>query len=368
MENNKLKVCFLIPSVYSGGIETYLLRFLNYLSNSMDVTVIVRKSTKGELYDDYIATGAKLVFMPLGYFEPGKMVSYYRFFKKNRFDVVCDFNANFAGLPMFLSKLAGVKKRITFYRQGSHHFKKTAFRVAYTNFLNRLVYKYSTHIFANSVSGLKFFFGDKYPADPRFKVIRNGVGVSNFSDSQTSKSELREKLELPRDKFIVGHTGRFAEAKNHFFLLDVAQKLLEADKDFYFVLIGNNTDKLIPYSEKLGIRDSILFLGFKANIPEYLKAFDAFFFPSVTEGQPNALIEAMISGLPIVASDIGPIMECMPENDTKSLVSPTDVPAATQKILEVKQNPEKFTYQKFASENFDAKVQFKIFKDSLLHH
>lgn len=365
MENNKTKVCFLIPSLNAGGIETYLLRFLGYLGSSMDVTVIVRKNAKGELYDDYLATGAKVLFMPLGYFEPRKMVSYYSFFKKNRFDVVCDFNANFAGMPMLLSKMAGVKKRITFYRQGSHHFKKTAFRVAYTNFLNKLVYKYSTHIFANSVSGLKFFFGDKYPADPRFKVIRNGVGVANFANVHMDKKELRDKLGLPQDKFIVGHTGRFAEAKNHFFLLDVAQKLVEADKDFYFVLIGNDTDKLIPYSQKLGIEKDIMFLGFKSNIPEYLKAFDAFFFPSVTEGQPNALIEAMISGLPIVASDINPIVECMPENDMKSLVSPTDVPAATQKILEVKQNPEKFTYQKFASENFDAEIQFRIFKENL---
>jgi len=368
MENNKPKVCFLIPSVLSGGIETYLLRFLNYLGDTMDVTVIVRKSSKGELYDAYKATGAKLVFMPLGYFQPGKMLGYYRFIKVNKFDIVCDFNANFAGLPMFLSRMAGIKRRITFYRQSSHHFKKTPLRVAYTNFLNGLVYKHSTDIYANSVTGLKYFFGDKYPADPRFRVIRNGVEISSFSDSFLGKPELREKLDLPKDKFIVGHTGRFAEAKNHFFLLDVAERLISADKSFYFVLIGNNTDKLMPYIDKLGIKDNVMLLGYKSNIPEYLKAFDAFFFPSVTEGQPNALIEAMISGLPIVASDITPIIECMPEGDMKSLVNPSDVNTAAERILAVRQNPGKYTYQDFASANFDAKKQFKVFKDILLNN
>jgi glycosyltransferase involved in cell wall biosynthesis len=361
----KKKICFLIPSVKSGGIETYLLRFLKSQKDELDATVLVRNSSKGELYEAYQGTGATIIFKPLGYFNFQAINWYYQFFKKEKFDTVCDFNANFAGIPMYLSKIAGVKKRITFYRQSSHHFKKSALRLAYTNYLNRLVYKYSTDIFSNSLSGFKFFFPKEYSGDNRFKVIKNGVDISDFANVNLNKSHLRETLDLPKDKFIIGHTGRFAEAKNHYFLLDVASELISENKNFYFVLIGNDTNKLLPYCIKLGIEGNIKILGYKNNIPEYLKAFDMFFFPSITEGQPNALIEAMIAGLPTVASNIPPIVECLPPDRLDCLIALNDVTATALKIVKVKNNPENYIYSQYATQKFDAKVQFTIFKENL---
>lgn len=365
--SHKLKICFIIPSVKSGGIETYLLRFLKYLNNSMDVTVLVRNSNKDELFESYQKTGARMVFQPLGNFSPSKMRWYYRFFKANAFDVVCDFNANFAGQTMMLSKLAGVKKRITFYRQSSHLFTNpTKFRIGYSNFLNRLVYKYSTDIFANSATGLKFFFKNEYPADKRFEVIKNGIEIEEYiNPAAENKEQLRQKLGLPSDKFIIGHTGRFTEAKNHYFLLDVAKILIDADSTVFFVLIGNNTDKLIPYIEKLQISNNVQVLGYKSNIPEYLKAFDMYFFPSVTEGQPNALIEAMVTGLPVVTSNIEAIAECLPQDGYHCLIDPYNAEATAQKIAEVKNNSTAYTFREYATSNFDSAIQFKNFKDKL---
>lgn len=362
---NKPKICFIIPSVKSGGIETYLLRFLKHYGNSMEMTVLVRNNFKGELYDAYKVTGANLIFKPLGYFNPKAIWWYYQFFKKEKFETICDFNANFGGIPICLGKFAKVQKRIAFYRQSEHHFKKSIGRLVYTNCLNKLVYKYSTSIYSNSMAGLKFFFPDKYSIDPRFKVIRNGIDIDDFSNSNISKNELRKKLDLPKDKFIIGHTGRFAKAKNHFFLLDVASKLIAQEKNIYFVLIGNNTDKLLPYITKLGIEDNIQVLGYKSNIPDYLKSFDMYFFPSITEGQPNALIEAMVAGIPIAASNIAPIIECLPADRLDCLINPYDVPTTVIKLLEIKKNPDLYLYNEYASKNFDAKIQFKIFRENL---
>ncbi|MCX7548864.1 glycosyltransferase [Xanthomarina sp. F1114] len=364
--DNKKKVCFLIPSVKSGGIETYVLRFLKYQENELGITVLVRNNSKGELYEAYKATGANILFKPLGYFNIRSIIWYYQFFKKENFDTICDFNANFAGLPIWLSKLVGTRKRIAFYRQSSHHFKKSAFRLAYTNFLNRLVYKYSTDIFSNSLSGLKFFFPYEYSNNAKFKVIKNGVDLRDFSNINVkNKNELREILNLPKDKFIIGHTGRFAHAKNHYFLLDVASKLITEDSDLYFVLIGNDTDKLLPYIVKLGIEDNVRILGYKNNIPEYLYSFDMFFFPSLTEGQPNALIEAMVTGLPIVTSNIPPIIECLPPDRLDCLIDLNDAVSTTSKIIYVKENKQNFIYDNWAIRNFDGRVQLKIFKENL---
>jgi glycosyltransferase involved in cell wall biosynthesis len=367
MDTKKIKILFVIPSVKSGGIETYLLRFLNYLRNSTDVVVLVRNKNKEELFDSYQKTGARIVFQPLGNFNPLRMIWYYCFFKENSFDVICDFNSNFAGQTMMISKFSGIKKRITFYRQSSHLFTNPSkFKIAYSNFLNRLVYKYSTDIFANSATGLMFFFKNEYSLDRRFDVIKNGIEIGEYiTTGNENKEQLRQMLGLPADKFIIGHTGRFTEAKNHYFLLDVAKKLIDIDSTLFFVLVGNNTYKLTPYIEKLQISNHVHVSGYKRNIPEYLKAFDLYFFPSISEGQPNALIEAMVTGLPVVTSNIDAIVECLPQDGHHCLIDPYNVEATAQKIAEVKNNISLYTFREYAIDNFDSAIQFKNFKEKL---
>ena len=82
MGTSKIKVCFLIPSLSSGGIETYLLRFLNHQKENISATVLVRNSKVGELLDSYKATGAEIIIKPLGYFSPSGMHFYYKLFKE----------------------------------------------------------------------------------------------------------------------------------------------------------------------------------------------------------------------------------------------------------------------------------------------
>ena len=96
---------------------------------------------------------------------------------------------------------------------------------------------------------------------------------------------------------------------------------------------------------------------------------DCYFFPSVTEGQPNSLIEAMIMGVPFVASNIEPIKETVPEFVEKEcLISPEDVDSAVSKILEIRDNTERYDkvlVQKWAIEQYNADTQFDLFYSQL---
>ena len=365
MAGKKLNVCFVIPSLNSGGIETYLLRFLQFKKEELNAVVLVRSNDTGDLYEQYILTGARIIFKPLGYFSPSSARWYFKFFKNERFETVCDFNANFAGLTMMLSAFANIEKRITFYRQGSDHFNKSVVKKVYNKIVNRLVYKYSTDIFANSKAGLEFFFPQEFPTDKRFKIIRNGVFVDQYLNHSKTKKDFRRELGLPEDAYIVGHTGRFTPAKNHLFLLDVMQLLIKEDRTMHLVLIGNDTKKLLPIIEKLGILENCTILEYQSNIPSFLQAFDLYFFPSLTEGQPNALIEAMISGLPIVASDIPSIRECIEDENANCLVDPYNSQEAAQKLQEIKRNPHLYNHQEYAIQNFDANLQFSEFLNNL---
>ena len=136
---------------------------------------------------------------------------------------------NFAGLPLGIAWLARVKKRIVFYRGSTNHFKETPFRLLYNAGMRRLVLVFATKILSNSVAALDFFFPKRNRISERFEVIYNGMDMKKLS--QQGKKQLLQEFSLPSDAFIVGHTGRCNEAKNHDTILKVASELCHRHKD-----------------------------------------------------------------------------------------------------------------------------------------
>ncbi|WP_163381068.1 glycosyltransferase [Cyclobacterium sp. SYSU L10401] len=364
----KVKICFLIPSVSSGGIEMYVLRFLNYLEKVSNITIIIRSKEKGELYDDYVATGVKLVFLPLGYINPQKLWQHYLFYKQEKFDVICDFNANFSGWVVWLAKKAGILKRIAFYRQGRNHFRPTLPNIIVNRLMNHLVYRNSTDIFSNSKAAIAFFFPYRKDFDERFQVLYNGVNPKEY-DIKETKESIRENLGLPKDKYVIGHIGRLDAAKNHTFILKTFKKLNDELSDVHLVLCGRNTNQLQSQIEGLGIASHTTLLGYRRDVPRVLKSFDMFFFPSITEGQPNALIEAMLAGLPIIASNIASIKECVPNLSWHWLSDPYDVEKFVKLIKEVKIGKYDGTeiLQDYASKLFNIEANFRQFEKVLIN-
>jgi glycosyltransferase involved in cell wall biosynthesis len=357
MEN---KICFLIPSVASGGIEMYLLRYLNFIDDTKNITVLVRSNQKGELYEEYKATGVELKFLPLGYLSLSKIRQHYKYYKKQKFDVICDFNANFAGIPLLLAKRLKVTKRIAFYRQGSDHFKSSFIKNRVNKYMKRLVFKNATHILSNSHAALEFFFPERSSADMCFKVIYNGVNIAEYTIKE-SKASIRAELGIPKNAFVIGHAGRLDKAKNHETILKVFQHLQQEEFKSFLVLCGRDTEKLVPKVEALGIQENTLVLGYRKDVPRVLKSLDCFLFPSLTEGQPNALIEALVSGIPIVASNIPSIRECVPGTFVKNLKNPFDIEGLKNAVINVCQEASNDALAEIKNK-FDDKINFEIFK------
>lgn len=357
------KICFLIPSVASGGIEMYVLRFLRYVEDTSNIIILVRSNQKGELYEEYKTTGAQIKFLPSGYLSLIKALKHYQFYKEQNFDVICDFNANFAGIPMVLAKKLKVSKRIAFYRQGSNHFKPSFFKNRVNNWMNQLVYKNATHILSNSQAAIDFFFSYRSLDDSRFKVIYNGVNIKNYT-LEESKESIRKDLGIPNNAFVVGHVGRLNKAKNHDTILKTFQQIQQENPNSFLVLCGRSTEKLIPQVEEFGIREKTLILGYRKDIPRVLKSLDCFFFPSITEGQPNALIEAMMANIPLVASNIDSIQECIPDDLAHMLIDPFDIEGLKNQIIEISQNSEEHIVQGM-HEKFNNRTNFELFKNIL---
>ncbi len=360
------KKLFFLQSLSQGGAETYLLRYLRY-ENERENYVFCKSGKAGVLKEPYEKVAHVETPFSIGLYNILDYIRLYRYMKRMRFDVVCDFQGNFSGWTLFCAKLAGVRTRIAFYRESVNQFKPTLGRRFYAAIIKRVMSACATKILSNSYAALNHFHSDHLIHKTKYHVIYNGFDIANISSK--TRGEVRSLLSVPNDAFIVGHSGRYTAAKNHDMIIDCACELCSKHKGIYFLLMGRDVEK--HYAERieaLGLSEQIRLLGYRSDVLDILPSLDLFYFPSLNEGQPNALIEAMLQGLPFVASDIAPIKETVPSFLYSQLVSPTDM-KANLKILEdsYKQKDElnRYTCGKWAKEKYDASLNFNEFREEL---
>ncbi|MBD1423773.1 glycosyltransferase [Sphingobacterium chuzhouense] len=362
-------IIFFVTGLDSGGLENYLLRFLQIKGGGFKRIVVYCKGGKGGQLETAFKQipNLEVKINSLGFYNLLKYIQLLRYLKGENFDTVCDFTGNFSGAVLAISKFANIEKRIAFYRSSSDRFKGSFFKNMYNKFVRRLVLIYSTSILSNSKTALNNYFSGIWRDDKRFLVVYNGIDLLSFSYGSKS---LREEFKIPTRAFVVGHTGRFNEAKNHNTIIKVAEKLLTSNPDIYFIMCGNGVrDNLQNIVQEKRWSERIFLFNNRSDIASFLLTMDCYFFPSITEGQPNSLIEAMIMGTPFVASNIDPIKETVPGFLEKEyLVSPEDVDSAVSKILKIRDNREgydKVLVQEWAIEQYNANTQFDLFYSQL---
>jgi glycosyltransferase involved in cell wall biosynthesis len=169
----------------------------------------------------------------------------------------------------------------------------------------------------------------KYDRISREKIVVNYNGVDTEMFNQgISKEEARAYFNLPLDRILVGTLGRLKEEKGHEYLIRAAAGL----QDVTVVIAGDGP--LAEYLENLSVELGVncIFTGRISpdNVPKFLHALDIFCFPSLWEGFATTLIEAMSSGLPTIASDIGSVNEII--EDKNYLVPAGSAVELTEKI------------------------------------
>lgn len=320
------KVLFILGGLHNGGSENYLLRFMNTCHfTEFDFSVLSANPNKGELHQAFIEAGSHIIYQPIGYLNPKQFHRFFNVLKKGQYDAVCTFTGNFGGVPLTIARLAGVSKRIAWHRRSTDAFGKNPLKRLYNQFINRLLRWNATAILSNSDFALEQFYGNYRKKDIRFLVLPNGVD-KEIIKTPLSKQQVREKFGIPKDVFLIGHVGRYDRAKNHKTIFEVASRFKKAKLKVCFLFCGRGTESEAFREElnKYKISDSCFSLGVVDRVGWVYKSMDVFFFPSVTEGQPNALIEAMLAGLPVLTSNIPPILEMLPPNHELTF-EPNDV-------------------------------------------
>lgn len=168
-----------------------------------------------------------------------------------------------------------------------------------------MIRKLATNYFACSYDAGKNLFGSKGISSNKFKIIHNAIEIKRFSFSEDSRRKIRNNFNVSDGTLVLGHVGRFDNAKNQIFLVKIFEQIQKINSDSQLWLIGDGETKesVEKYVKHLSYRDKIIFLGTTKFVNDYLQAFDVFILPSLYEGLSISAIEAQVSGLPLVISD-----------------------------------------------------------------
>lgn len=152
-------------------------------------------------------------------------------------------------------------------------------------------------------------------SEQRIPVVFNGIDLSKYQ----VKTDYKKK-----EIFKILHIGRFVDVKNHTLILNSFAKFAKHHDDVRLQLVGEGEllDDMKELAKKLQIATKVEFAGLQSDVSMWLQGADLFILPSKYEGMPMTLIEAMSTGLPIIASEVGGIPDMLTNNCEAILIKP----------------------------------------------
>lgn len=176
----------------------------------------------------------------------------------------------------------------------------------------------------------------------KITLIENGITIEKFN-TNVDKLKMKNELCIDPDRIIIGTVGRLSNEKGHRYLIEAAKKILTVDKNCVFLLIGDGVLKsqLKESVKKLNLDDKIIFTGKCLKVPQLLSIVDIFVLPSLLEGQPMALFEAMAAKKPIVATKVGDVPKILRQGMCGMLVPSSNADAIAEAVLSLIASPDK---------------------------
>ncbi len=305
-------IAFVMTSCDAGGTERQMIELLRHLNPSRWQVHVACIHARGEWFSRMSEAAVSVTEFPIASFRSAQAWqqarAFMRWTRDRGIQVVhtSDLYTNIFALPA--AAAAGVPVRIGNRREINPD--KTHGQI----FMQRAAYQFAHKIVANSRAAADRLRRERVPAG-RVATVSNGIDSCAFA-ADRSRRPLRN----------VTVVANLRKEKGHDVLIDAAPEVLRHFPDARFDIVGAGPQlaTLQARAAAQGVSDAFTFIGYEPNVPERLLNADIFVLPSRSEAFPNAVLEAMSAGLPIVASGVGGILELIDDGRTGLLVPPGD--------------------------------------------
>jgi len=209
---------------------------------------------------------------------------------------------------------------------------------------DRLLQRYTAVAIAVSKSTADFVINARLVPAAKVKVVYLGAPHEEFSRPRTAQeiADARTRLGISPGDFAIGTITRLHESKGNSYLVDAARIVLDRMPHAKFLLVGEGPlrEPLEAQARQLGLGDRFVFVGFARDIADVLSAFDLSVFPSLWEGTPLTVFEALASGRPIVATDADGLMDVLTDRRDARIVPKKNARALADVIVELMNAPD----------------------------
>jgi glycosyltransferase involved in cell wall biosynthesis len=213
---------------------------------------------------------------------------------------------------------------------------------AYQGLADRLLAGFTDRAIAVSGSTRDFLVRERRVPPGRVRVIWNGAPLAEFAPLPPDQAaRMRAALGFPADALVIGTIGRLNEQKGHRYLIEAARAVFDRHAQARLLIVGDG-DLSVPLqrqAQDLGIGHRVVFAGHRSDVRDVLGAVDVVCLPSLYEGTPLALFEAMAAARPIVASAVDGCAEVLVDGVTGLLVPPRDAGSLGQALSRVLAEP-----------------------------
>ena len=290
----KIRIAIITKDLIINGVSSVIMNYSKRINNNFEITIFagnpiaeVHRSTCEEHKIKIVETPRKRNFLRYLIFMKKAL-------KKNKYDIVhIHCNSATSALELLIAFINGIKIRVT------HCHNTTCEHKIIHYLLKPLMLKLATNRFACGNDAGKWLYGKK-----KFIVINNSFNTEEYKMNIANRKEIRKELGISDDEILIGHVGRFNDQKNHPFIIEVFNTLMDIKSNYKLLLVGTgpNFEEIKSIINKNKYRNNIILYGETTEVDKLYDAMDIFFLPSKYEGLVVVLLEAQIKGLQCIVS------------------------------------------------------------------
>lgn len=328
---NTIKVMHLLLSLDIGGLETFVLSIVKKADRTKFNTSVCSMSPNGKLVDEFKQTGTMISVV-----EKKQGIDYSlslrlaKLLRQEQIQIIHTHNSCAWLYGGIAAKIAGIQLIHTEHSNPSLNEKRILLA-------ERALAMITNTIICDSEDVANFMVHKQKIGTHKIKVILNGIDVEMFQKNIDIIAK-RAEFHIDADELVIGSVGRLALVKDYLTLIKAFQTVKHKIGKCKLLIVGDGVlrAELEAYVDLNELKQNVIFLGSRRDVPEIIPIFNVFVLSSLSEGLPIALLEAMAAGIPVVATKVGGIPEVIIDGRTGLLVpsrSPEELAEAILAIL-----------------------------------
>lgn len=332
MCSKKINIIHVLACLDVGGAELLVLDFLKRLNRDKYAPTVCSLKKNGSIEKDFKTAGIPVLVADkkdgIDLSLPFKLA---RIFCREKIDIVHTHNA----APWLYGGIASriLNSKILFHTEHANLYGHDKKMMLAERYLSRI----TSRVIVDADKVGDFLVNTEKINRNKIELVFNGVDIDKYSNIKINRVSKRLELGITPEQKLIGIVARLSRVKDHKNLLDAHSAIIKIIPEARLMIIGDGELRveLENYSEAKGLKNHVIFLGTRSDIPELLKILDVFVLCSTSEGLPVTILEAMAAGLPIVATNVGGNPEVIVDNHSGFLVPAKNPQKLAETIISI---------------------------------